>query len=95
VLGFAQQAMAEAGIDVAITTNNSLKRPIDINKLQGDYTKINTWLSWAPKTKFNDLVKLMVKADLKRWQDWQDGKTFPWDAYLYPNEARILRRCSK
>ena len=93
VLKFAHMATQHVGLDESvIKTDKKYSRPIDINKLQGDYTKANTLLDWAPKTKFNDLVKLMVDADLKRWQDYLDGKHFPWDAYLYPNEAKVLRR---
>ncbi|MBA7499025.1 hypothetical protein ES704_01764 [subsurface metagenome] len=43
-------------------------------------------------TKFDDLVEIMVKEDMNRWERWQKGERFPWDAPNYPNEAKILTR---
>lgn len=40
-------------------------RPTDVNVLIGDATKAYTKLGWRPKTKFHDLVKLMVEQDLQ------------------------------
>jgi GDPmannose 4,6-dehydratase len=31
-------------------------------------------LGWEPKTKFNDLVKLMVDADMKLLKDHREGR---------------------
>lgn len=39
-------------------------RPCEVNVLLGSYDKINRELGWTPKTKFQDLVKKMVDADL-------------------------------
>ena len=75
-----------------IKHDDRYNRPIDIHKLQGNYSKANTNLGWAPKMKFEDLVDHMVGEDLERWTWYKEGKHFPWDAYLYPNEAKILRR---
>ena len=70
-------------------------RPLDVNFLQGDYSKAKEKLGWVPKIKFDELVKIMVKDDLSRWERWQSGKRFPWDAPNYPMEARILTRSLK
>lgn len=67
-------------------------RPLDVAALQGDYSKAKSKLGWEPKIKFNELVKLMVKEDLSRWEKWQRGERFPWDAPNYPNENRIISR---
>lgn len=67
-------------------------RPLDVNFLQGDYSKAKQKLGWEPKTKFGDLVNTMVKEDLNRWERWQKGEHFPWDAPNYPGEAKILTR---
>ncbi|WP_324735234.1 GDP-mannose 4,6-dehydratase [Thermococcus sp. SY098] len=67
-------------------------RPIDVNFLQGDYSKAKKKLGWEPKVRFNKLVEIMVKADLERWERWLNGERFPWDAPNYPNETRILTR---
>jgi GDPmannose 4,6-dehydratase len=40
-------------------------RPAEVDLLVGDYSKAKEKLGWEPKTKFKDLVKLMVEADLK------------------------------
>ncbi len=38
-------------------------RPTEVDLLIGDYTKAKTELGWEPKVKFNELARLMVKAD--------------------------------
>ena len=44
-------------------------RPIDVVRLQGDYSKAKKILGWKPKVKFKELVKIMVDADIKGVQD--------------------------
>jgi len=67
-------------------------RPLDTDFLQGDYSKTKQVLGWEPKVKFNQLVDIMVKEDLSRWERWHKGERFPWDAPNYPGEGRILSR---
>lgn len=38
-------------------------RPTEVDILKGDYSKAKKKLNWKPKVKFNELVKIMVKAD--------------------------------
>ena len=52
-------------------------RPAEVELLVGDYTKAKTKLGWEPKTKFEDLTRLMVDADAKTLQDQLDGKVSP------------------
>jgi GDPmannose 4,6-dehydratase len=40
-------------------------RPAEVDLLLGDATKAKEKLGWEPKTKFKDLVKLMVDEDMK------------------------------
>ena len=40
--------------------------------------------------KFAELVELMVKEDLGRWERWQRGELFPWDALNYESEHNII-----
>jgi GDPmannose 4,6-dehydratase len=40
-------------------------RPIDVERLLGDYSKAEKILGWKPKIKFDELVKIMLKADLE------------------------------
>jgi GDPmannose 4,6-dehydratase len=39
-------------------------RPTEVEDLIADITKIKKELGWSPKTKFEDLVKIMVDADI-------------------------------
>ena len=49
-------------------------RPAEVDLLIGDPTKAKKKLGWAPKTKFEDLAKLMVDADLKDLEDQMAGR---------------------
>lgn len=40
-------------------------RPTEVDLLIGDYSKAKEKLGWEPKTKFKDLVRIMVESDLK------------------------------
>lgn len=44
--------------------DNSVMRPSDIKELIGDASKARDRLGWKPKTKFKDLVKIMVDYEL-------------------------------
>ena len=50
-------------------------RPAEVDLLIGDPTRARQQLGWSPKTSFQDLVKLMVDADMKLLKDHQAGKT--------------------
>lgn len=67
-------------------------RPLDVNFLQGDYSRARQKLGWEPEVTFDKLAEIMVKEDLSRWERWLKGERFPWDAPNYPGEARILTR---
>jgi GDPmannose 4,6-dehydratase len=41
-------------------------RPTEVELLIGDYAKAKEKLGWEPKTKFKDLVRIMVEADYKK-----------------------------
>lgn len=49
-------------------------RPAEVDLLIGDYAKAKRQLGWEPKTKFADLVKLMVDADIKLLEDHRQGR---------------------
>ena len=40
-------------------------RPAEVERLIGNPTKARQQLNWSPKTKFADLVRLMVEADIE------------------------------
>ena len=44
-------------------------RPTEVEVLAGDSAKAREKLGWQPKVKFNDLVKIMVDADLRKISD--------------------------
>src|SRR3989475_9072403 len=49
-------------------------RPAEVDLLIGDYGKAKRKLGWEPKTKFVDLVRLMVDADIKLLKDHREGR---------------------
>jgi len=49
-------------------------RPAEVDVLIGDPTKAKRQLGWEPKMKFQDLVKLMVDADIKLLKDHREGR---------------------
>jgi GDPmannose 4,6-dehydratase len=65
-----QIAFAHVGLNWAehVTTDEKLLRPTEIAALVGDYSLAERELGWRPKTSFADLVRLMVDADLERFQ---------------------------
>jgi len=94
---FVEKAFDLVGLDWQkhIKVDNRLKRPLDVNYLQGDFSKSKKKLGWEPRVKFNELVEIMLKEDMNRWERWQKGEAFPWDAPNYSNEANILTRTIK
>jgi GDPmannose 4,6-dehydratase len=49
-------------------------RPAEVDLLIGDASKAKRILGWEPKTKFKELVHLMVDADVKALDDQLSGK---------------------
>jgi GDPmannose 4,6-dehydratase len=49
-------------------------RPTEVDILIGDASKARKQLNWQPKTKFEELVKLMVDADIQLLKDHREGK---------------------
>jgi GDPmannose 4,6-dehydratase len=78
-----------------VKVDKKLLRPIDIDALRGDYSKAREKLGWEPKTHFKELVEIMVKADVERWKMVIDGKSFPWDAPNYTEEAQIIAKANR
>lgn len=94
VMEFVEKAFGILGLDSQdyVKTDKRFRRPLDVECLIGDSSKARTELAWSPKTDFAELVEIMVKEDLRRWERWLAGERFPWDAPAYPSEARILTR---
>jgi len=91
---FVEQAFRVVNLDWQkyVKVDERFLRPLDTDFLQGDYSKAKQKLGWEPKVKFNQLVDIMVKEDLSRWERWLRGEKFPWDAPNYPGESKILSR---
>ena len=49
-----------------VVINKKWIRPTETGPLVGNYTKIRKALGWKPKVKFEDLVNMMVQADLAK-----------------------------
>jgi len=44
-------------------------RPTEVDILIGNYAKAKQKLGWEPKTRFNELVKIMVTADFEKMKN--------------------------
>jgi GDPmannose 4,6-dehydratase len=69
---FVQLAFEHAGLgdwERYVRFDPRLLRPAEVDHLVGDATKAKQVLGWEPNVGFEDLVRLMVDADLKAEQD--------------------------
>jgi len=96
VSDFAKEAFDIVGLDWKkyVKSDKKFFRPLELDHLRGNAKKAAKHLKWKPKITFKKLVKIMVEADLKRWNDFLDGQVFPWDAPLYPDETKLITRVS-
>ena len=61
-------AFDEAGLSdwqQYVQTDASLVRPAEVDHLIGDYSKAERVLGWKPRTDFEELIRLMTRADLQ------------------------------
>ena len=91
---FVEEAFSLAGLDWKqyVKVSEDLKRPFEVEYLCGDCSKVKKEIGWEPKTKFKELVKIMLIADLERWQKYKRGEIFPWDAPNFPENINYLTR---
>jgi GDPmannose 4,6-dehydratase len=47
-----------------VTVDPALFRPAEVDELRGDATKAREGLGWMPTVSFDELVAMMVDADL-------------------------------
>ena len=73
---FCELAFGRVGLDWQqyIDFDKRYLRPAEVDILIGDPAKAKRVLGWQPKTKFKELVELMVDADVKKLQDKLGGK---------------------
>ena len=64
---FAELAFAHLDLDWKkyVVTDKNLCRPAEVNILCGDASRARQELEWQPKTSFEDLVVMMVDADME------------------------------
>src|SRR5204863_5147964 len=74
---FLDVAFGHAGLQwkTYVEIDSRYHRPAEVDLLLGDYSKARKKLGWEPKTRFEDLVKLMVDADIQLLKDHRAGKT--------------------
>ncbi len=63
---FCEIAFGHAGLqwEDHVTLDEKFMRPAEVDLLIGDSTKARAVLGWAPRTSFEDLVTMMVDADI-------------------------------
>ena len=64
---FCERAFSHAGLDYNdfVKTDDRFMRPAEVDLLIGNAAKAKQVLGWAPRTSFEDLVTMMVDADIE------------------------------
>jgi len=67
---FCELAFGRAGLDYKdhVVVDERFFRPAEVDLLVGDAAKAETQLGWRPRTRFNQLVEMMVDHDLETLQ---------------------------
>ena len=55
--------------ETMVKVSKEFYRPLESDNYRADYSKAKNKLKWQPKTKFTDLVRIMVKNDLKYYEN--------------------------
>jgi GDPmannose 4,6-dehydratase len=73
---FVQSAFEHVGLDWKkwVEIDPRYFRPTEVDLLLGDSSKANRVFGWKPKVKFEQLVRLMVDADMRLLQDQLEGR---------------------
>src|SRR5262249_45191032 len=73
---FLSEAFGYVGLDWEqyVEIDPRYYRPAEVELLSGDYSKAKHQLGWEPRTKFKELVRLMVDADIKLLRDHREGR---------------------
>lgn len=66
---FVLEAFRHARIEPVVGVNRNNYRPLDVERLCGDASKILRKLGWRPIITFGELVAEMVEADMRRVRD--------------------------
>ncbi|MDQ3766678.1 MAG: GDP-mannose 4,6-dehydratase, partial [Actinomycetota bacterium] len=78
---FAQRAFEHAGLDSErhVKIDPSYYRPAEVDHLRGDPSKAFRELDWKPRTGFQELIELMVDADIQLLDDELSGRLVSQD----------------
>ena len=73
---FLDVAFGHAGLDwnKYVEIDPRYFRPTEVDLLIGDYSKAKRQLGWEPRTKFAELARLMVDADMELLRRHREGK---------------------
>jgi len=73
---FVEQAFDYAKLDWKkfVEIDQRYFRPVEVDFLLGDYSKAKRVLGWEPKVKFQELVRIMVDADVDMLEDQLQGR---------------------
>jgi GDPmannose 4,6-dehydratase len=73
---FVEHAFAHAGLDWKkhVEVDKRYFRPAEVDLLIGDASKAKKQLNWEPKVTFEELVKIMVDADVAELKEKMSGK---------------------
>jgi GDPmannose 4,6-dehydratase len=68
---FCEEAFSLQGLDYKdyVKSSKEFYRPVDVHYLLGDPTKAEKVLGWKAKTPFKELVRMMVEADISKYQN--------------------------
>ena len=81
---FCELAFSHVGLDWRdyVEIDPRYFRPAEVDSLLGDASKARRELGWEPKVGFEELVRIMVDADVKMLQDQLDGKVITYSHEL-------------
>ncbi len=70
-LAWKGKGLEETGVDrktnkTIVRIDPHFLRPTEVDELKGDYSKAKRILDWDPRTKFKELVRIMVEADFSK-----------------------------
>ena len=70
VRDFVELAFSAVGLDRQeyVKMDERFMRPADVPELRGDASKAREKLGWKPETSFEELVKMMVRADVEGYK---------------------------
>jgi GDPmannose 4,6-dehydratase len=71
-----------------VRTDPALERPAEVERLVADYSKAERELGWRPRTSFEELIRLMVDADLALLGE---GRAGPPKTVTYPAAPAVAQ----